>query len=202
MSLKLRLASLRTPERALVEMLDRVATGTISALDSALEKHSPGAPGAWRGAEKTPGGGLEGRRAAMASAQNARVRALVGALGRDKAIREGRAALFPVGVMLGKEARGRLGVGDGPGDLERAARILYRALGCDFSLDRHADGTMTLRVNRCALAGHYSAEACEILSAADEGVVAGLNPRYSMRFEQRMTAGSAECLARIREEGK
>jgi len=208
MSLKLRLASMWTPEGTLASMLDRVERTTLAALDALVGKHAPGmaaglkGPSGWNGAGVRTGGGLGQRRTAMASAQNARVKALVEALGRDRAVEAGREALFPVGKRLGAEARDELGVGDGPDDLERAARILYRALGIDFTLERGADGSMALRVHRCALAGHYSTEACEILSAADEGVVAGLNPRYSMRFEQRMTAGPAECLACIREERK
>jgi hypothetical protein len=138
----------------------------------------------------------------MAAAHNARVNALVEALGRERAVREGREALFPVGVMLGKEAKKRLGVGDGPDDLERAARILYRALGIEFTLEKRPDGAMMMRVHRCALAGHYTPEACEVLSAADEGVVSGLNPKLAMRFVQRMTGGSAVCIACIREVGK
>jgi hypothetical protein len=202
MSFKLALACWWTPERTLAEMLDRVATGTIAALDGILEKRSPGAQGAIRGAEREPEGGLVTRRAAMAAAHNARVNALVEALGRERAVREGREALFPVGVMLGKEAKKRLGVGDGPDDLERAARILYRALGIEFTLEKRPDGAMMMRVHRCALAGHYTPEACEVLSAADEGVVSGLNPKLAMRFVQRMTGGSAVCIACIREVGK
>lgn len=200
MSIRLALASRWTPRRALLEMLDRVATSTIAALDGLLEKHSPGALDAIRKAEKAPEGDIEARRAAMASAHNERVKALVAALGRDKAIPTGREALFPVGVMLGQEARGRLGVGDGIDDLERAARVLYRALGIHFTIERQKDGAMMMRVYRCALADHYSAEACEVLSAADEGVVRGLDPRKRMRFDKRMTCGHEACLALISED--
>jgi hypothetical protein len=200
MSLRLVLASWWTPKRVLAEMLGRVEKMTVAALDGLLEKHSPDALAAIRGAERATEGGFLARRAAMASAHNARVSALVEALGREKAISQGREALFPVGVMLGKEARDRLGLVDGPRDLQRAARILYRALGIDFTLEKLADGGMMMRVHRCALAGYYTAGSCAVLSAADEGVVRGLNPVFTMRFEQRMTDGPRECLARIWEE--
>ncbi len=202
MSLKLRLSSVWTPAGALLSMLDRVERATTAALDALVAKHAPGKVAGLKGSGAGSGGGLEQRRAAMASAHNARVAALVESLGRDRAIEAGREALFPVGKLLGEEARERLGVGDGPDDLERAARTLYRALGIDFSLERREGGTMLMRVHRCALSHQYTEEACLILSAADEGVVAGLNPKYAMRFEQRMTAGPAECLACIREERK
>jgi len=202
MSLRLALASWWTPKRVLAEMLDRVEKSTIAALDGLLENHAPAALAALRAAERAPEGGLPARRAAMASAHNARVHALVAALGREEAISEGREALFPVGVMLGQEARDKLGPVDSPRDLERAARLLYKALGIDFTLEKLADGGMMMRVHRCALAGYYTAESCAVLSAADEGVVRGLNPEFKMQFEQRMTDGPAECLARIEEDKK
>ncbi len=202
MSLKLWLASRWLSGNALLSVLIDVERQTIGALDALLEKCSPETLAGLRRADAAPGRTVGERRASMAAAQNGRVRALVAAMGRQEAVRAGREALFPVGVELGKEARKRMGVGQSAGDLETAATALYRALGIDFKLEKGNDGTMMLRVQRCALAGYYTDAACEILSAADEGVVAGLNPKYSMRFEQRMTGGSAECLARITEAGK
>jgi len=196
-SLRLRVAAAWTPEAALVGLVDRLARSTLEALDALVAEHAPGGAAPRRDEATAPAGGLEQRRAAMASAQGARVRALVEALGRERAVEAGREALYPVGVRLGEEARRALGVGDGLGDLERAARILYRALGIDFTLERREGGAMLMRVHRCALACRYSEEACEVLSAADEGVVAGLSPGHRMRFERRMTGGPAECLARI-----
>jgi hypothetical protein len=171
-------------------------------LDGLLELCAPKLIGEKTWTAVKPEGNLDDRRAAMASAHNGRVGALVEALGMEKAVELGRQALFPVGVVLGREAKARLGVGESRADLERAARVLYRALGIHFTLEDAADGTMLMRVDRCALASQYTTEACAILSAADEGVVAGLNPRLTMRFEQRMTDGPAECLARIGEEGR
>jgi hypothetical protein len=202
MSLKLWLASAWTPESDQVKMLDRVACSTLAALDALLAKHAPGIPAELKGAGVPEGGSLEQKRNTMASAQNSRVKALVEALGRDRAVEEGREALFPVGKRLGEEARAELSVGDGPGDLERAARVLYRALGIHFTLEGGKDGTLVMRVDRCALSHQYTEEACLILGASDEGVVAGLSPNYSMRFEQRMTGGKAGCLARISEVGR
>ena len=202
MSMKLWLASRWLTGNALLSVIIDVERRTVGALDALLEKCSPEALAGLRRADAAPGRTVERRRASMAAAQNGRVRALVAALGRKEAVRAGREAMFPVGVELGKEARKRLGVGLGAEDLEVAATALYRALGIDFTLEKHADGTMMMRVHRCALRGYYTDDACEILSAADEGVVAGLNPKYSMRFEQRMTGGSVECLARITEAGK
>ena len=197
MSLRLALAAFWTPKRVLEEMLGRVEESTVAALDGLLEKHSPDALAAIRAAERAPGAGLPARRAAMAAAHNARVNALIEALGRERAVSEGREALFAAGVALGREARERLGLGQGFRDFARAARILYRALGIDFTLEKLEGGVIAMRVHRCALAEHYTAGACAVLSAADEGVVRGLDPTLAMRFERRMTDGGAECVARI-----
>ncbi|RJR30668.1 MAG: hypothetical protein C4574_02090 [Candidatus Latescibacterota bacterium] len=202
MSLRLALLSLWTPKRALAEMLGRVEETTVAALDGLLAKHSPGRLAEIRAAEHLPGPGLDGRRAAMAAAHNARVSALIEALGRERAVSEGREALFKAGVALGKEARERLGLGKGFRDFERAARILYRSLGIDFTLAKLDGGGMLMRVHRCALSEHYAPGACAVLSAADEGVVRGLDPTLAMRFEQRMTDGPAECVARIEKAGE
>ena len=205
MSLKLWLASVWTPGATLAGMQDRVARSTIAALDALLEEHAPGRLKGMNGRKGDGGGkgeGLDQRLAAMASAQNERVRALVAALGRDEAIRLGREALFSVGKALGGLARRELSVGDGPADLERAARVLYRSLGIHLIFENAKDGALVMRVDRCALSRHYCEEACLILGAGDEGMVSGLSPPHSMRFEQRMTAGPAECRALITEAGK
>jgi hypothetical protein len=155
MNLRLALAALWTSKRVLEEMLDRVEESTVAALDGLLEKHSPDALAAIRAAERAPGAGLPARRAAMAAAHDARVSALIDALGRERAESAGREALFAAGVALGREARERLGLGEGSRDFERAARILYRALGIDFTLEKLEGGVIAMRVHRCALAEHY-----------------------------------------------
>jgi len=201
MSLKLRLATIWTPDRTLRKMLERVDAATTAALDGILQENgvSPAVKGT---KEASAGMSIEEARAAMASGHNARVKALVDAVGRDRAVEIGREALYPVGVMLGRQAKQELSVGESPRELEMAARVLYRALGIHFVLETTGDGNMIMNVDRCALSHHYSEEACLVLSAADEGVVAGLNTKLSMRFEQRMTGGSKACVACIREAGK
>jgi len=200
MSLMIRLAYWWTPAPALARMLDRMAEVTTDALDGLMDRYAPGDPATLIASRGKPNGNLKARRSAMAAAHDARVTALVNAIGRERAIAAGREALFAAGETLGREARARLGAGDSAADLERAARILYRALGIHFEIEKGERGTMVMRVDRCALAEHYSAETCEVLSAADEGVMHGLNPAMRMRFEKKMTCGHPVCLARISEE--
>lgn len=198
MGLRLRLAAAWTPEATLARALDRVRELTVGGLDTLLAERAPGALERIKG-EEAPhtGPGLGPRRAAMAQAHTARVEALIEAVGRDEALRLGRAAMREVGVRLGEEARARLGAGGSVDDLVRAARVMYRILGIDFRVERSSPDRAVMRVSRCALSDWYTEEACLVLSAADEGVVRGLNPDMAMAFSSRITCGAPECEAEI-----
>ncbi len=133
----------------------------------------------------------------MAQTHRELVEKLVATLGHEEAVKLGREALFSVGQNLGRQTRAKLGVGDSPADLTKAAKILYRILGIDFTL-QWQDGThATAVINRCALAEQYSALTCEVLSATDEGVIRGLQPNVEMHFEQYLTGGCKNCIAKI-----
>jgi len=196
--LRLRLAAAWTPEATLLGELDRVKELTVRGLDGLLAQHAPGTLEGIGGEDAPPAGPrLVRRRAAMAQAHTARVEALIGAVGRDKAVELGRAAMHEVGVRLGRDARARLGVGGSVDDLVRAARVMYRVLGIDFRVERPSPDRAVLRVSRCALSDWYTEEACLVLSAADEGVVRGLNPDIALTFKDRISCGAAECEAEI-----
>jgi len=197
MSLQLRLAVLWTPPPLQRQELDRVARVTTAALDALLEEHAPLSLDRVRQGDTPQSGTLAQRRAAVGQAHSRRVAALVQALGPEQAVESGRAALFAVGRQLGQEVRSRLAVGSSAADLLRAARVLYRVLGIAFTV-RWQDGRPAfLCVHRCALAAHYAAVTCAVLSATDEGVVQGLNPDVGMRFQECMAAGAERCLARL-----
>jgi hypothetical protein len=195
MSLQLRLAALWMPPSLLQRELDRVARVTTAALDDLLAEHAPWSLDRVRHEDAPQRGTLAQRRAAMGQAHERRVAALVQALGREQAVALGRAALFPVGQRLGREVRARLGVGNGAADLLRAARVLYNVLGIAFTVQWQEGRPALLCVHRCALAAHYAAVTCAVLSATDEGVVRGLNPGVRMRFQACMPAGAPRCLA-------
>lgn len=197
MSLQLRLAALWIPPFLLRQELDRVARVTTAALDGLLAEHAPLSLDRVRREEDPRGGTLAQRRAALGRAHDRRVAALVQALGRERAAALGRAALFAVGRQLGREVNARLGVGRSAADLLRAARVLYNVLGIAFTVQRQEGRPAFLCVHRCALAAHYAEVTCRILSATDEGVVQGLNPDMEMRFQECMTAGAPQCLARL-----
>ena len=197
MSLTLRLAALWAPPFLLRRELDRVARVTTTALDALLAEHAPLSLERVRHEDAPRSGTLAQRRAAMGQAHDRRVAALVRALGREQAVALGRAALFAVGRQLGREVSARLRVGNSAADLLRAAHVLYNVLGIAFTVRWQEGRPAFLCVHRCALAAHYAAVTCAVLSATDEGVVQGLDPDVGMRFQECITAGAAQCLARL-----
>ena len=192
MSIKLSIMSIWIPEFILIKELERTSYIINEHLDNLLGRYSI--------SRTTTGkllkGNLNERRARMAIGQNLRVEALIKALGFDKACELGRIEMFNAGYKLGREAQKRLGVGKNIQDTLIAAKILYKVLGINFTVETH-NKNFILRVESCALASHYSPETCKIMSAADEGVLKGLNNNMSMKFIKRITEGSEECTACI-----
>jgi len=195
--LALRLLSAWTPRRVLLRELAVLDGRTTRALDGLVARHAPGSVASLAPHAPAASGSLEDRRDAMAAAHEARIAALAAAVGRERAVNLARETLFRVGLEVGEEARARLGVGGTVEDLVRAARVLYRVLGIEFHVEGHGPGGWVMRVDRCALARRYSDATCLALSAADEGVIRGLDPRASMAFEERLAAGAPACVARI-----
>ncbi len=140
---------------------------------------------------------VEEQRTIMAQTQAKLVDMLATGVGNEEAVKLGREALFLVGQNLGKQARSRLGVNDNPDDLTKAAKILYRVLGIEFHLEWQNQASATLIIDRCALAEQYSKLTCEVLSATDEGVINGLQPKVTMKFKEYMTNGCKNCRANI-----
>jgi hypothetical protein len=145
---------------------------------------------------------VEQQRADMAQTQAKLVETLEAAVGREEAVRLGREALFLVGQELGKQTRVKLGVSDNPKDLIKAAKILYRILGIEFHLEWLDNSNAKATIDRCVLADKYSKLSCEVLSATDEGVINGLQPKVTMKFNEYMTSGCRNCSADIHYNGE
>lgn len=192
MSIKLRFLSIWIPDFILIKELDRLSDLTNNHFDMLLNRYSV----SLQFIEKPSKGKLEERRAVMAASHNLYVNALVEALGFEKALKIGRKEMFKAGYELGCEAKNRLGIGSNMKDTLVAARILYKVLGIKFTLEEN-EQTILLWVKSCALANHYTSETCEIMSAADEGVLKGLNQKMGMKFIERITDGSENCKACI-----
>lgn len=196
MGLKLLIISLWTPQYILKKEIDRVAEVTNCCLDHLLSIYASEKLEVIREKELIMKGGLEERRNIMANSHNMRVEALVEILGVEEAVSLGRGALFKAGLKLGQEAKVRLGVGNSLHDLINAARVLYRVLGIDFEI-KESSGKIDMIVHKCSLSNYYNSKTCRILSAADEGVVQGLNENIHLNFIERMTEGPSKCVARI-----
>jgi hypothetical protein len=181
MGLKLQLLSLWTPEFFLKKGLDELAISTISGLEKLLLIQNSEFSVSYHLLFK---GNILERRKNMASIHNMLVEKLVEGIGYDEAIKFGRQAMFEVGISLGRKFREKLGVGNSQDDLISAAKILYKVLGIKFKITKNSNG-MIMIINHCDLAEYYSPETCKVLSAADEGVVQGLNPRIKMILDRK-----------------
>jgi L-2-amino-thiazoline-4-carboxylic acid hydrolase len=195
MGLKLTLLSLWLPNYFLSRELSAVSDATTQALKETIRVHAPNAQVKAQSPEIV--GTIDEKRAAMAKQHAVLVDALAEALGQEAAVQVGRESLFAVGEQLGKQNRDRLGVGDSPEDLVKAAKIMYRVLGIDFKVKWSSPSQAAVTVDSCALAQNYSELTCQILSATDEGVVHGLNPNINMKFGKHITGGCNVCTARI-----
>lgn len=206
MGLRLRILSWWTPGWFLKKSLDDLADSTINGLEKVLNEYYASESEAkklnesstFHGSKTALKGNLEGKRREMAAAHNELVETLMKTIGPDKAISTGREAMFQEGLFLGRRFKKILGVGDGLEDLITAARIMYTVLGIDFVVGENGNDEMVMVVNHCSLADNYNSNTCRILSAADEGVVQGLNPNIQMRFVKRITQGHDHCLAYLK----
>jgi hypothetical protein len=108
--------------------------------------------------------------------------------GRDLHAIKGR--LYRGAYALGRRLRKRLCVTS----LEEAlvaARIVYRTLDIDFRGNPRGEVT----INRCFFSRFYSSQVCDLISALDEGVIAGLSGGGRIVFTQRITEGKDCCRA-------
>jgi choline dehydrogenase-like flavoprotein len=75
--------------------------------------------------------------------------------------------------------------------------VLYRGLGID--LKGSADGQIIIR--RCFFARFYTPRVCALVSALDQGLMAGLAGGGELDFTQRLTEGACCCRARFERSG-
>jgi hypothetical protein len=190
-----------TPKYIIRKELENISDKTTRALKALISKYANKTVDAANQNQQPPTN-IQEQRAAMAQTQAKLVETLASAIGHEEAVRLGREALFLVGQNLGKQARSRLGVGDSPNDLTKAAKILYRVLGIEFHVQWHDQSSATVIIDQCALAQQYSKLTCEVLSATDEGVIKGLQPNLMMKFKKYMTSGCKNCWADINLNGK
>ena len=76
-------------------------------------------------------------------------------------------------------------------DAMALGRALYRLLDIEFQGDE--EGVV---VSRCYFSRFYSGQVCQVMSAMDQGLLAGLSDGRQLAFSARITGGQAQCRAR------
>jgi len=100
--------------------------------------------------------------------------------------------LFSEAFALGLRAKRRLRIKTEETGLVAAA-VLYEAIGIEFRPDRGG----AIVVPRCAFARTYGPGVCELMSAMDSGLIAGLTGAAGLRFTERLTEGAPACRALV-----
>jgi hypothetical protein len=105
-----------------------------------------------------------------------------------------RDRLYRNAYQLGRKLRKRLRVSSAE-EAMAATRILYRAL----RIELHGPAEGEIEVRRCLFSQFYSSQVCQVVSALDAGVVAGLSDGGRLAFYQRITEGRDRCRASFEE---
>jgi hypothetical protein len=108
-----------------------------------------------------------------------------------------RDALYTGAYRLGGNLRRALLISSPPEVMECAA-LLYRTIGIEF---RGSPGGKIM-ISRCSFSRFYSPETCRLISALDEGILAGLSGKGRLAFESRITEGNDCCRAYFGSDGE
>jgi hypothetical protein len=76
-------------------------------------------------------------------------------------------------------------------DALRMGRLIYKVLKIDF----RGDGECGVVIRQCFFSDYYSAGVCALISAIDEGMMAGLTSGLRLQFMKRITDGNDCCSA-------
>lgn len=98
--------------------------------------------------------------------------------------------LFSAADAIGRRLRRDLGI-TSTSDTMAVARAVYRLLRIDFRGTPDGD----VRVSRCYFSDFYSAAVCKLISALDQGLLAGLSGGGRLEFRRRITEGTPSCVA-------
>ena len=105
-----------------------------------------------------------------------------------------RQDLYGAARAIGARLRDDLDLGSA-GDAMAAARVVYGILGIDFQV--RAGGE--IRIPRCFFSRFYTPQVCVVMSALDQGLLAGLSGGGHVEFRQRITEGAPCCAATFAE---
>lgn len=104
-----------------------------------------------------------------------------------------KARLFQEAFQLGQELRKDFRIVD-PDQVMVMMKIIYHLLGIEM---RAISGTEVL-IEHCFFSQYYCAQVCEVISALDQGLAAGLSDGGELSFYQRITAGRKCCKAHFK----
>ena len=84
-------------------------------------------------------------------------------------------------------------------DVMALGRSLYDILDIDFdgSGSGSVSGSGEITISRCYFSSYYSPEVCQVMSAMDRGLLAGLAGGGELVFVERITEGQPCCRARF-----
>jgi hypothetical protein len=82
-------------------------------------------------------------------------------------------------------------------DVMTLGRFLYGVIDIDFDGSNRDHGAAEITIGRCYFSDFYSPEVCQVMSAMDHGLLAGLAGGGDLAFSQRITEGQLCCRARF-----
>ncbi len=100
--------------------------------------------------------------------------------------------LYRGAYQLGRELRNELGIST----FKQAVlmmKVIYKMLGIDFA--SHESNQVVIK--SCFFSRYYSPSTCQVISALDKGLAAGLSGGGKLEFYQRITGGSDCCRAKF-----
>ena len=192
-NLRLAAARLHVPRRAQRQALEELFSRTAAAFSSPVPPPRSGGPAA-RLAEYARFTREWAEEALALSAVGRAAQGGQAAGGGPGALAALERRLYRAARGLGGRFRLQLGVRS-PSEAMTAARVIYRGLGIDFH--GSPDGQIVIR--RCFFAAVYSPRICALVSALDQGLLAGLAGGGGLRFGQRLTEGACCCRAHFQE---
>jgi hypothetical protein len=114
------------------------------------------------------------------------------ALRHRQSLKALRHRLYGQAYRLGQNLRREFDI-HSTGEVMAMAGVLYRVLGIEFQ--GTVDGDVTIR--RCFFSQFYSSRVCRVMSALDQGVLAGLSGGGRLAFSARITDGQPRCQAHL-----
>jgi hypothetical protein len=97
---------------------------------------------------------------------------------------------------LGQKIKKQLGL-QNLDDVMKASRFLYSVLGIVFEGNQNGE----IIIKKCYFSKFYSSQICELISALDEGMLAGMSGGGKLTFCQRITEGKDCCKANFKFNG-